>query len=787
MKSLIKKIRFKYIFWLSAIFLVYFAFCLPGRLFDKPFSTILESRDGVLLNASIAADGQWRFPPGDTVPDKFKECLLVFEDRNFESHFGVYFPSLFRAFYQNIKTGRVVSGGSTLTMQIARMSRSESRNIFQKIIEIIWAFRLELKYSKEELLNIYAANAPFGGNVVGLEAASWRYFSMPPGNLTWAQSATMAVLPNAPALIYPGKNQVLLAEKRNRVLKYLLEIQKIDSTTYFLSIEEKLPQKPYPLPSFAPHLLNYCISQGMREQRIHSNIDFALQDQLLKLCKQYQKKLDGNYIHNAAVLVVDLKSNSVISYIGNTASSKEYDSYVDIIQAPRSTGSILKPFLFASMLMEGELHNEMLIPDIPMLFEDFSPKNYQNRFDGAVRAEDALTQSLNVPAVHLLQKHGVQKFLHTLNKAGLTHINKTADHYGLSLILGGAEASLWNLTSVYAGMGKSLNSYSKSNLEYFKSDWEVPDLTKDINRDSTRSSVPYLFDRASIYLTFNALTELNRPNMESGWKSFSSSEKIAWKTGTSFGHRDAWSIGVTPDYAVGVWVGNATGEGRPGLVGVESAAPLMFDVFSKLKDSPDWFDFPESEMKEITVCSESGHRNTNECSFIDTIITHYKAERTQSCNYHKSILTDDEFAYRYYIDCSQGKELIEKTYFVLPPVQEWYFKKKSPNYSSLPPFHPDCISMSNPSSNYMEIIYPKHAVDIILTNDLNGQKNDIVFELAHRKNETKVFWHVDDEYIGYTNAIHKMSYSPVIGEHKLYVIDENGNQESVRFNVLGGE
>lgn len=769
----------------TLLLLIYFAFCLPKNLFDKPYSTVIESSDGKLLNATIASDGQWRFPPNDSVPNKFEQCLIAFEDRNFHSHFGVYFPSVFRAFYQNIKAGKVVSGGSTLTMQIARMARNKSRNVFQKIIEIIWAFRLELSHSKEELLNIYAANAPFGGNVVGLDAASWRYFGIAPHKLTWSQAATLSVLPNAPALIFPGRNQAQLIEKRNRVLAFLLQEGEIDSTSYSLALEEGIPGKPYPLPSLSPHLLDYFKKSGLGQNRIQTSINLDLQKQLLDLGVQYQEKFNSNYIHNAAILVIDLKSNSVIGYVGNTASSIKHDQFVDIIQSPRSTGSTLKPFLFASMLMEGELHNKMLIPDIPMQFENFSPKNYFDRFDGAVKAENALSRSLNVPAVYLLRKHGIQKFLHTLQKAGLENIDKSADHYGLSLILGGAEASLWNLTSVYAGMAKCLNSYKRSPLKYSKLDWQKPSVLRGKQKlDSIQSAVPYLFDRASIYLTFQALTQLSRPNAESGWKYFSSSKKIAWKTGTSFGNRDAWSIGVTPDYAVGVWVGNASGEGRPSLVGVESAAPLMFDVFSKLKDSQAWFEYPESEMREVSICTHSGYRSTPQCTETETVISHYRAERCSPCDFHKTILSDGH--YRYYVDCAKEKQLQEQTFFVLKPVQEWFYKKKNPTYKTLPAFHPDCISLGS-TGRIMDIIYPKYNTEIITTRDLSSEKNSIVFELAHRDSQAKVFWHVDGKYLGSTREVHKMSYLPELGSHTLFVIDENGNQESVNFKILGNE
>ncbi len=348
-KALIKKWRDRLVLVSLTIFTIWYVNCLPDELFNNSTSTVLLDKDGNLLGAKIAADGQWRFSPGKNIPSKFETCLLEFEDRNFHEHYGISIRGIGRAISQNVKHKRVVSGGSTITMQLTRiMRKNPARSIGEKIIEMLLATRMEIRFDKTEILNYYASNAPFGNNVVGLEAASWRYFGRNSNSLTWAESATLAVLPNAPGLIYPGKNHKRLLDKRNRLLKRLYDIKKIDETTYHLALSEPLPNKPLPLPQLAPHLLAKLIKEGYKGQTIQSTIDNNLQQKTAQLLQIHSDRLQENKIYNGAVMITSVKTGKVLAYIGNTTSAnKEYSSDVDCICAARSTGSILKPFLYA--------------------------------------------------------------------------------------------------------------------------------------------------------------------------------------------------------------------------------------------------------------------------------------------------------------------------------------------------------------------------------------------------------------------------------------------------------
>ena len=427
------------------ILLIAYSCCLPKTLFRVPYSTIVTDRHGELLGARIAADGQWRFPLCDTIPVKFARCLLAFEDQYFYYHPGVNPLAILRATWQNISSGRIVSGGSTLTMQTIRLSRNRPRTVYEKILEIILATRLELRYSKNEILTLYASHAPFGGNVIGLDAAAWRYFSHPASELSWAEAATLAVLPNAPSSIYPGKGREALRRKRNRVLQHLLKRGDIDSVSYQLALDEPLPEAPRPLPSIAPHLVDH-FSQENTGQRIVSTIDKDLQQQIEHLAERRSKDFQQSNIRNLAILVIDLRSNQVVAYCGNIDfGGKVSGNQVDVITSPRSTGSILKPMLYYAALEEGLILPHTLLPDVPININGFAPQNFDHRFEGAVPADEALARSLNIPAVNLLQRYGVPKFYNLLRESGISTLSRPASYYGLSLILGGAEAKLEEL------------------------------------------------------------------------------------------------------------------------------------------------------------------------------------------------------------------------------------------------------------------------------------------------------------------------------------------------------
>ena len=460
------------------VLLLVFLFSLPEKLFKDPYSTVLKAKNGELLSATIARDGQWRFPEVTSVSPKFSDAIITFEDKRYYDHFGVDVLALARASRENIANRRIVSGGSTISMQVLRLSRKgKPRSFFQKMVEIGLAMRLELRYSKEEILGLYASHAPFGGNVVGLEAACWRYFGRSSNQLSWGEAALLAVLPNAPSLMHPGKNREQLKTKRDYLLDKLVAAGKIDSFTADLAKKEEIPHEPQQLPRHARHLLIRAIKDGLSENVITATVDNSLQIEAERIIQDHHQRLAGNQIHNAAAIILDVATGNTLAYIGNIESSRQSQHHdVDAIVAPRSTGSILKPFLFAAMLDEGKILPGTLLPDVPTIISGFAPKNFSMGYDGAVPANKALIRSLNIPAVHMLKTYRYEKFHSLLRNVGMKTLNRGPDHYGLSLILGGAEGSLWDITGMYASMARTLNNYSErpGKNRYDKNDFHAP-------------------------------------------------------------------------------------------------------------------------------------------------------------------------------------------------------------------------------------------------------------------------------------------------------------------------
>ncbi|MDD7455500.1 MAG: penicillin-binding protein 1C [Bacteroidales bacterium] len=740
------------VIFLIAGLAVAYIFCLPKDLFaGTEYSTVVTDRNGELLGARIAKDGQWRFPECDTVPPKFQTAIIEFEDKWFALHRGMNPVSIVRAAIGNVKAGRVTSGGSTITMQVVRMLRRKERTLRQKMIEAVLATRLELRYSKERILALYASHAPFGGNVVGIEAAAWRYYGKPADELSWGETATLAVLPNSPADIYPGRNRESLLNKRNRLLHKMFKDGCIDSTDLELALEEPLPAAPEALPQEAYHLVEYYRKTNPGEKS-RTSIDIHLQRQVQAITNQWNEEFSRIGIYDIAAVVVDVHTGEVLAYVGNAnPHRKRPGADVDIARSPRSTGSILKPFLYCAMLQEGELLPKTLLPDIPINLGGFSPQNFNRQFDGAVPASEALARSLNVPAVYMLKKFGTQRFLEFLRRCGMTSLGKSADHYGLSLILGGGECTLLDVTK----------AYSRISLSYQAADTIFND------RKSPLHNFP-LKDKCAIWYTLDALKEVNRPD-EIDWRLISSVKRVAWKTGTSYGFRDAWAVGLTPEYAVGVWVGNAEGQGVPVLVGARTAGPVMFDIFNMLPSkehndkyaSNGWFLEPVyGDYIKAEVCPLSGHLAGPGCDLANLIMLPRKAMKSDPCPYHKIV---------------DGIKT-----FILPPSMEWYYRQNHPEYA---PYSPE------DSENYalMEFIYPEGGSTIYIPRQLDGSIAGITFNLAHRLPSAKIFWHLDNEYVGQTQFIHQLSLTPAPGRHTVTVVDDKGNSLSVSFTIAVSE
>jgi penicillin-binding protein 1C len=767
-----------------AVLLVAFWAVVPVVSFDDPLSTVVLARDGELLGASIAADGQWRFGVADSVPDKFRAAITCFEDRRFEWHPGVDPLALARAAAANLLRGRVVSGGSTLTMQVVRLSRrGRPRTLAEKAVEAVLALRLTLSLSKDEVLGLYAAYAPFGGNTVGLDAAAWRYFGRDARRLSWAETATLAVLPNAPSLVHPGRDRERLLAKRNRLLDGLRERGALDAMTAQLAKREPLPPAPAPLPMLAPHLVARLRAEpragrfraGDASPWVRTTLRTPLQERAAEIVGRHRRALAENGVWNAAVLVLDVLTGDAVAYVGNQ-------------WPPGPAGH--KPFLYASMLEAGEVLPAQLVADVPTHIGSFHPENFDRAYAGAVPAAQALARSLNVPAVRMLRAHGVDRFASVLRRLGITTLTRPADHYGLALVLGGAESTLWDVTGAYAGLARSALA---DNAEQARAAFFAPRITAGPIADSSahaltgapRNDRNSPLSPAASYLALRAMLEVERPGDEMAWRAFSSPRMVAWKTGTSYGFRDAWAVGVTPRHAVGVWVGNADGEGRPGLTGHAAAAPLLFELVGSLPGGG-WFATPSAGLEDVDVCARSGMRASPHCETRRAELVPPAALDSPPCSFCRLVHTDAAAEWQVHGDCEPVAAIRTVAWFVLPPAMEAHYRRFHAEYRPPPAFRPDCrAALGAGGSGALNFVYPREGAAVYVPIEMDGSLGRVVFEAAHRDASSRVFWHLDDEYQGETRDIHQMALAPGPGTHRLVLVDERGETASRRFTVVG--
>ena len=546
---------------------------------------------------------------------------------------------------------------------------------------------------------------------------------------------------------------------------------------------EPLPARPRALPQHAPHLLQTLHRQQPGRSILRTTIDFPLQQAMNRIVAQHSTRLTARGIHNLALVVIDNRSFCTVAYVGNHISKisqlvPENASYVDIVHRPRSTGSILKPVLYALMLEAGQILPSTLIPDIPTQYAGYTPENYDRGYRGAVRAKDALARSLNIPAVRMLHRCGVDRFHDRLGGLGLSTLFRPAKDYSLSLILGGAEATLWDLTTLYA----NLAAVARDGAE--QPSFRQPRLLRDVSRISAqRASI----SQGAAWLTLEALTDVTRPAQDSFWRNFSSSQHIAWKTGTSFGLRDGWAIGSNTQYTVGVWTGNASGKGAAGLTGLHAAAPILFDVFSHLGPAA-WFPLPTAALKQVRVCRADGYLSNGLCEAEQTI--HEWAPQDSHFEhptpYHQRIHLDQTGQYRVHAGCESVMRMQPRSWFVLPPSLEFFHRRHQPDYQPLPPFRQDCLSNSSSlaSQSDMEVLYPHDGTHVYIPLDLDGHFSRTVFRAVHRDPHQVLYWHIDETYMGATRHFHDLALYLNPGWHTLIVIDAQGNRATRRFRVL---
>jgi len=752
---------------LAGLFIIgWLATPLPNPVFPQDYSTVVVDRHGRRLRVFLNSAEQWCFPPDTTeIPNKLVEAAIAYEDKRFYRHHGIDVFAIVRATWQNITERRTVSGASTITMQVARLSNPKRRTLFNKIIELFHSLKLELKHSKEEILRLYFTNAPYGGNIRGYKAACLRYWGVEPEQVTWGEAATLAVLPNSPSLINPDIGPKRLETKRNKLLEKLRDNGSIDDETYELSLLEPIPSGQLPFEFYAPHIARELHAKYPGEY-VRTTIDRDIQRRVMNLAAEHADWLHTIGVNNVAVLVADTRTGEVLAYVGsNDFHDDGRRGKVDGVIAPRSTGSLLKPFLYALAMDESIILPESRIKDIPTYYGSFSPCNSTMDYRGLVTARDALVKSLNVPAVRLLYTFGIHEFYDFLRRAGMANLFRSPDSYGLPLILGGCEGTLWDLTALFRGLGRS---------------GEFSGLTV-IEGDSL-PEVEALISPAACYLVLDMLKDLNRPGAEYYWHHYSNSRPIAWKTGTSYGHRDAWAIGVSPRWTIGVWVGNFTGEGNPNLMGAQSAGSLLFKVFNSLPENDEyrWFT-PPDDLTEVEICAETGYLAKDECEITKTVLSPTTTKPLRKCPYHRTLFLNGAETYRVCSRCWEIGDVKEVTRTAYPPEVVQYMKEKGHTFSALPPHNPDCTTLS--TDNPITIIYPTANANLLVPRGVEGVHQKIIAKAGYSVEKGGLYWYLDNEFIGSTYQKHEIPLVLDTGSHYLQVVDEEGHTASIKFRA----
>ncbi len=732
-----------------------YLFPLPEKI-NPSWSKVVRFRDHSVMRIYLSDDEQWRiFLPLSQIDKRFIQTTLLYEDRIFWFHPGFNILSMLRALYQNIRAGRVISGGSTITMQLARICEPRPRNIFSKFLELLRALQFEMRLGKKRILELYLNLAPYGGNVEGVGAAMLAYFSRLPENMTPEEIAFLVALPKSPTLRRPA-GKVSTVQGRNQVLRVMFHNHCLSRAEYNRAINAAVPRTRRRFPFLAPHIADFLISKYPELNDIKSTIDPAVQKKVENILYSYKKRIYDLGASNAAVIVIENGSRKVRAGVGSLDYFDfEHSGQVRGFSAYRSPGSALKPFLYIMAIEDGLINPLMLIEDAPYKFGRFKPKNYSGTWRGLVTAEKALSLSLNLPFVLILKRYGYQKFIHRLQKANLTGPLEYSE-YGLPIITGGMEVNLLELTNLYATLARG----GMHGMPIFRAD------KKELDEFS-------LFRAGAVWLTMDALSKRDRPDAPKLAAFTLPRKKVFWKTGTSFGRRDAWSIGFTPEYTVGVWTGNFSGEGADSIVGAIAAAPIMFDIIKSLQTGSDnfsWESRAKAELEPVSVCAFSGYRPGPNCLQRKTVYVLKDGHPYKACPFHKKFIIEKKTGcranpYRKY----KENEIEEKIFVIYPP----QVQKIMSGQGKEPEFPPD-FRLADQNAT-LKIISPLDGAVYFLPRGVRNA-DEISLQAYTSSADDRIYWFINDRYYGSTRSGEIMEFIPQNDELKIIAQDASSSK-----------
>ncbi len=751
----------------SSFYALSLIFPLPEHELFLQSAIQVVDKDNNTLRLFLPNDDMWRFPVAlEDVSQDYIQTVLASEDRHYYMHPGINPLAIVRAAVANIKAGRVVSGGSTITMQLARLMEPKERTFWSKLIEAFRALQLEAKYDKRTLLERYVNMAPYGRNIVGVGAAAHFYFRKSPSGLSVAEAALLTLLPRAPTAFDPIRNPNVCLAARNKVLDSLAAQGIITAAQARIAKKRPLPTRLASVPFQAPHL-SRMVRDGADEKGIvRTNIDSALQHATHTVLTTDLVNLRRQGIENAAAVVIETKTGAVRAFVGSANFfDKEHAGQINGVTMRRSPGSSLKPLLYAQAFDTGLIVPESILLDVPTRFGYYEPRNYDGQFRGRVSAEDALIHSLNVPAVRLLSHVGLDSFYELLKKAGISTLDKPASYYGLPLILGAEEARLLDITAIYSAFARGGIYLSPALLQ---SEKQFGD-----KRICSEEAVAFLTD---------ILSKVERPDLPRSWKLARNAVAVAWKTGTSYGHRDAWAFGYSGNYAVGVWVGSFSGKPVQGISGAKQAGPLLFDIFKAIEPSGSKLPrFPQARFSSIEVCELSRQLPGPACRQTRTIqyipgVSHFVPDTT-----HRHIFLDADTGLRLRGDCLAGHNVTSSTVIIDPPeLTAWRLQEGIP-VESFPRLDPQC---GHAESDAPHILSPVDQAVYQFREGVPAQYQQLAFQArAGQTGAETLYWYVDGILVGQAQPGKTVFYDLTPGQHTLMVVDDNGASDSVAFAV----
>ncbi len=757
---------------LSALLLFFaldFIMPFPVETLRREPTAVITDKDGRPLRFFLPADKRWRFPVKlAEVSPRLVEAVIASEDRWFRSHPGVNPLALIRALYSNLKEGRVVSGASTIPMQIARMSDPKPRNIFSKALEAFRALQLKRIFNDDELLEIYLNLAPYGGNIEGVGAASYFYFGKNPRALTPGEVALLTALPRSPAAFDPVRNPKDSERERNKVLGQLAVRGVISPGEAAEGRKEPVPRTRKPQPFSAPHFSEFVYRNVSKGGSLRSALDPSIQKIAEEVARRHIGLLRSDGIDNLAIVVVENETRKLRAMVGSADYfDKEHSGQVNYTLARRSPGSALKPFLYAMALDEGIAVPGTYVLDVPTDFSGYVAENYDSKYRGKITLENALILSLNAPAVRMLSQVGLKDFHDLLLGAGLSTLDRPSGKYGLPLILGAGEVRLLDLTNLYATLAVGGG--------------HGPVV---VAEEGAHESPPAeLFSPEASYLITEILTGLKRPDMPANtWALTEDVPEVAWKTGTSYGHRDAWSLGFSSKYTVGVWVGNPDGRGQKGISGSEHAAPILFDVFRGVEGDGSRISSPEGlRLGTIEVCRESHMLPTPYCGERDRISYIKGVSRIPRDNYSKKIFVDSETGDLLLGDCIGERPHESRIITTYPPELVAWWMAEGKKRDAIPPLSAYCNDVS--SERPPQILSPDKATPYRVLKGMPAEYQRVELIAGVSEEVSELYWYQDGKLVATTRPYKKTFIPLTAGAHRLVVVDSSGRSDSIMYKV----